>query len=118
MYILGNTDYNLDYFDIENYELNVFQILQTFWSYIDGVDYGAWWINRYWFKNRHKEELYMLCILWNEEEYIDLTLVLIEIEQKTDCYKAGAHCDKKRYMKFKKKKIKKRKKKGKKNFFV
>ena len=104
MYILCNTDYNLDYFDIENYELNVFQILQTFRSYIDDVDYGTWWINRYWFKNRHKVELYILCILWNEEEYIDLTLVLTEIEQKADCYKAGAHCDKKRYMKFKIKK--------------
>lgn len=42
MYILDNTDYHLDYFDIENYELNIFQILQNFWSYINDVDYGAW----------------------------------------------------------------------------
>ena len=63
MYILCNTDYNLDYFDIENYELNAFQILQNFWLYIDDVDYDRWWINKYWFKNRHKEELYILYIL-------------------------------------------------------
>ena len=81
MYTLGNTDYHLDYFDIENYELNVFQILRNFCSYSDDVDYGAWWINTYWLKNRHKGELYMLRILWNEEEYIDLTLVLTKIEQ-------------------------------------
>ena len=30
MYILDNADYHLDYFDIENYELNAFQILQNF----------------------------------------------------------------------------------------
>ena len=58
----------------------------------------------------------MLCILRNEEEYIDLTLVLTEIEQKTDCYKTGAHCDEKRYMKFLKKKRKRKKKKGKRIF--
>ena len=47
MYILDNADYHLDYFDIENYELNAFQILENFWLYIDDVDYGAWWINRH-----------------------------------------------------------------------
>ena len=121
MYILDNTDYHLDYFDIENYELNIFQILQNFWSYIDDVDYGAWWINRYWLKNRHKEELYMLCTLCNEDEYIDLTLVLTEIEQKNDFYKTGAHYDEKRYMnllKRNKKRGKKKKKKGKRIFYI
>ena len=92
MYILDNTDYHLDYFDIENYELNIFQILQNFWSYIDDVD----------------------C---DEDEYIDLTLVLTEIEQKNDFYKTGAHYDEKRYMNLLKrnKKRGKKKKKGKKN---
>ena len=41
----------------------------------------------------------MICILW-KEEYIDLTLVLAEIEQKNDFYKTRPPCDKKRYMNF------------------
>ena len=39
----------------------------------------------------------MLCILWKEDEYIDITTVLNEIEQrKNDFYRTGTFCDKKR----------------------
>ena len=116
MYLHDNTDFNLDNFDIENYHLNVLQIIQNLWSYIDDIDYDAFSINCDWFINRHKEHVYMLCILWNEEEYINLTTVLNEIRQKNTLYQPT--WDERRYLNFfKKSKKKKKDKKGKKIYF-
>ena len=76
-----------------------FEILQKYQCHIKTVDEGAQYLNKNWYINRPKEVLYMICILW-KEEYIDLTLVLAEIEQKNDFYKTRPPCDQKRYMNF------------------
>ena len=90
MYIIDNTDYFLDNETILMFDLNNFEILQNLWVHIDCVDEGTNYcvdegtnyINQRWYIQRNKEEMYMICILWNDTEFIDLTAVLTEIEQK------------------------------------
>ena len=82
MYIIDNTDYFLDNETILMFDLNNFEILQNLWVHIDCVDEGTNYINQRWYIQRNKEEVYMICILWNDTEFIDLTAVLTEIEQK------------------------------------
>ena len=53
----------------------------------------------------------MICILW-KEEYIDLTLVLTEAEEKNNFYKTWSTYDQKQYIIFLKKYKKRRAKKG------
>lgn len=93
MYIIDNTDYFLDNETILMFDLNNFEILQNLWVHIDCVDEGTNYINQRWYIQRNKEEMYMICILWNDTEFIDLTAVLTEIEQKNNFYKTGAVCD-------------------------
>ena len=81
MYIMDNTDYFLDNETILMFDLNIFEILQNLWAHIDFVNEGTNYINKRWYIQRHKEEMYIICILWNDSEFIDLT-VLTEIEQK------------------------------------
>ena len=82
MYIMDNTDYFLDNDTILMFDLNNFEKLQNLWVHIDRVDEGANYINERWYIQRNKEEMYMISILWNYTEFIDLTAVLTEIEQK------------------------------------
>ena len=100
MHIIYNTDFILEDERISNFELNVFKIWQTFWCHMETADEGACYLNKNWYINRLKEELYLIWILW-KEEYIDLTLVLTEIEQKTIFIRLPY--DQKRYMNLKKK---------------
>ena len=90
MYIIDNTDYFLDNETILMFDLNNFEILQNLWVHIDCVDEGTNYINERWYIQRNKEEMYMISILWNDTEFIDLTAVLTEIEQKNNFYKTGA----------------------------
>ena len=57
------------------------------------------WTGANWFIDRLQFELFVICVLWTEE-YIDLTTVLNEIEQRNELYIPGALCEEKRYMKF------------------
>lgn len=82
MYIMDNTDYFLDNDTILMFDLNNFEKLQNLWVHIDRVDEGANYISERWYIQRNKEEMYMISILWNDTEFIDLTAVLTEIEQK------------------------------------
>lgn len=84
MYIMDNTDYFLDNETILMFDLNIFEILQNLWAHIDFVNEGTNYINKRWYIQRHKEEMYIICILWNDSEFIDLTTVLREIEQKNN----------------------------------
>ena len=93
MYIIDNTDYFLDNETILMFDLNNFEILQNLWVHIDCVDEGTNYINERWYIQRNKEEMYMICILLNDTEFIDLTAVLTEIEQKNNFFKTGAVCD-------------------------
>ena len=54
--------------------------------HIETIDEGAEYISKNWYINRFKEELYTICILW-KKEYIHLTLVLTEIQQKNEFHK-------------------------------
>ena len=61
--------------------LKFYKILQN--DHIEIIDEGVEYINKNLYINRFEEELYTICILW-KEEYIHLTLVLTEIEQKNE----------------------------------
>ena len=84
MYIMDNTDYFLDNETILMFDLNIFEILQNLWGHIDFANESTNYINKRWYIQRHKEEMYIICILWNDSEFIDLTTVLTEIEQKNN----------------------------------
>ena len=81
---MDNTDYFLDNETILMFDLNIFEILQNLGAHIDFVNEGTNYINKRWYIQRHKEEMYIICILWNDSEFIDLTTVLREIEQKNN----------------------------------
>ena len=68
------------------------------------------WTDANWFIDRLQFERFFICVLW-KEEYIGLTTVLNEIDQRNKLYILGAPCDEKRYMKFLTKKSKKKTKK-------
>ena len=70
------------------------------------------WTKANWFIDRLQFELFVDFVLW-KEEYIDLTMVLNEIEQRNKLYNFGALCDKKLYLKFWKKKSKRKPKRKK-----
>ena len=94
---------------IQSYILNMnaFEVLQNIDGAFEDMMNNEKWADANWFINRLKFELFLIFVLW-KEEYINLAIVLSELEQRNELCISGASCDEKNYIKFLMKKSKRK----------
>ena len=95
MYVIENSNCYYQEEEIQSYILNM-NALEVLQQNSDGAfnDMGnnEKWTDANWFINGLKFELFVTCILW-KEEYINLTTVLNELEQRNKLYIHGVSCE-------------------------